>query len=514
MKKYLLVSLTILFTAAFVWAAEATVAESKVDVDAEATLSWGIDLGKGDKIKAKHGFKNEASWTVKFPLINKGNMTSTKADVPVYGEVALENIALDIVSEKDTHNDNFRLNGKIDGINASLFFYGAYLSVFDSPDFKANYAQLWKPLENNKKYQASDYRYKPGFDGAGTKIGYANKDLMDLDVGLKLGSSSNWDPDEESFTQTIKYFDGNTKLGNSEYIFDGPAKKWLNGKDYKIAYDTVFPEAGYYPYYKKNDADETEYKYGIGFDFSIKPLDKMLGIGFTVNSTFGKEYPGADEHLSFGVEVTSEPIDALKLKFGFDGGTQYVKNAKFKWDTAFTAEYKWVSGGMYVSSPGTKYAGISGKDNKPITDLSLFVQFATKGDKKEASNLVEGLDAGVYVGMYKLLTFANKADGSKMQFPLVMKLWGAYKANLNDAMWVKPFANVWMETNHTVKNEPSLGVAYDVGVAYSPVEKVVVEAKWSHGATKKNSYADVVKTSMFGDGHHNGKFVLSLNVKY
>ena len=100
MKKYLLVSLTILFAAAFVWAADATVAEPKVDVDANATLSWGVDLGKGDKIDAKHGFENKASWAVKFPLIKKGNAVSTKSDVPVYGEVILKDIELDIVSKK------------------------------------------------------------------------------------------------------------------------------------------------------------------------------------------------------------------------------------------------------------------------------------------------------------------------------------------------------------------------------------------------------------------------------
>ena len=37
MKKYLLVSLTILFAAAFVWAADAATAEPSVDIEADAT---------------------------------------------------------------------------------------------------------------------------------------------------------------------------------------------------------------------------------------------------------------------------------------------------------------------------------------------------------------------------------------------------------------------------------------------------------------------------------------------
>ena len=75
MKKYLFVSLTILFAAAFVWAEEATIQEPKIDIEADATVSWGVDFGSGTgklEDKAMHGFKNAASWKVKFPLIKKG----------------------------------------------------------------------------------------------------------------------------------------------------------------------------------------------------------------------------------------------------------------------------------------------------------------------------------------------------------------------------------------------------------------------------------------------------------
>ena len=61
MKKYLLVSLTALFAVAFLWAQDAATAEPKVDIEADATVSWGVDLGSGKTIKAKHGFNNEAS---------------------------------------------------------------------------------------------------------------------------------------------------------------------------------------------------------------------------------------------------------------------------------------------------------------------------------------------------------------------------------------------------------------------------------------------------------------------
>ena len=39
MKKYLFISLTILFTVAFVWAEEAAIQEPKIDIEADATVS-------------------------------------------------------------------------------------------------------------------------------------------------------------------------------------------------------------------------------------------------------------------------------------------------------------------------------------------------------------------------------------------------------------------------------------------------------------------------------------------
>ena len=526
MKKYLLVSLTILFAASFVWAQNATTAEPSVDIEADATLSWGFDLGPGG---AKHGFKNEASWSVKFPLLKKANKTSTKSDVPVYGEVTLTDVGLNLISEKDS-GGRFALDGKVGGLEAKLVIYGAYLTVFDTPDFYTNYAEIWTPVDKNKKYRPQNYRFKPGFDGYGTKIGYANKDFMDLDVGVKFGSSSNYDPNDASETHHKKYFDGNTALGNKEYImvtekgkiiqevskeeYDkaapvdqvppgltaapyyiykvGEFSVWKSGKEIR------FPDAGWYSFKKDNDADPDTYQYSVGVDFSIKPLDKMLALAFAVNTTFGGSYD-KDANLNFGVAATSEPVDGLKLKAGFDGAYYFnYSNSKFKWDTVFTAQYKWIGAGVYVAEAGTKVGGTR-------TDMAIFAQFETKGDKKDATNLVEGLDAGAYVGMYRLLANLNAG-----KVPFFAKVWGAYTININDSMWVAPFADVWLETNH---NTYPLALAYDVGVTFSPVEKVEVEAAWNHGTINKNTHAGVIEKSVIGLEHY-GQFVLSLKIIY
>ena len=455
MKKYLLVSLTILFAAAFVWAADdAATADQNIAIEADATVSWGIDFGPGG---IRHGFNNEASWKVKFPIYKKADRTSTRGNVPVYGEVVLEGAELSLLSERKESNEKndkvpFTVDGKVKGLKAKLVFYDVYLSAFSKPNFSANYAEIWKPIDNDDDYEPKDYRYKPAFDGFGTKLGYANKDLLGLDVGLKFGSDGN-----------------KIKAGD-------PAQ---------------------------------HSKYAIGFDLSIKPLDKMLELALTVNSTLNKGYK--DGNVNFGVEAKSAPVDGLELKAGFDGGYTFATTTKeFDWDTVFTAQYKWVGAGVYVGSEGTVIGGYDAdtKSRGVHPDMAVFAKFETKADKDDATNLVEGLDAGVYAGMYQLL-----ANTKAKQFPFFAKVWGAYTININDSMSIKPFANVWLETPHTQK----VGLAYDVGVTYSPVEKVEVTAKWSQGKIKENKHGvngvKIIEKSAIGLEHY-GAFVLSLKVSY
>lgn len=505
MKKYLLVTLTILFAATFVWAADATTAESAIDIEADATLSWGVDFGSSSDSTPRHGFNNEASWTVKFPIYKKADRTSTKSNVPVYGEVSLTEVKLNIVSE-DGDKKKFIVDGKVKGLKAKLVFYGAYLTVHDKPDFSANYAQIWEPLEKDDDYDEKPFTFKGKFDGYGTKLGYANKDLMDLDVGLKFGSNGNWEtePDKPEIDYTVAPSD----VHNLAPVPPAPPAKvptdkiWVSKVDGKKYYEDEEPAPGEYWEYGVKPVDPAKHGiYGIGFDFSMKPLDKMLAVALTVNSVLHKNYD-KNPNVNFGAKVTSEPIDGLAFKAAFDG--MYVFDKSFDWDTLFTAQYKWVGAGVYVGSEGT----FIGKDtvtptNPGMVDMAVFAQFETKGEKEDATNLVEGLDAGVYVGMYRLIRGANDN-----KFPLFTKVWGAYKININDSMWIKPFADLWLET---VGKDVKL--AYDLGVTFSPVEKVEVQAKWNQGTTDKNKYETVIDKSAL-NGDHYGTFVLSLTVKY
>lgn len=501
MKKYLLVTLTILFAATFVWAADATTAESAIDIEADATLSWGVGFGSSSDSTPRHGFNNEASWTVKFPIYKKADRTSTKSNVPVYGEVSLTEVKLNIVSE-DGDKKKFIVDGKVKGLKAKLVFYGAYLTVHDKPDFSANYAQIWEPLEKDDDYDEKPFTFKGKFDGYGTKLGYANKDLMDLDVGLKFGSNGNWEtePDKPEIDYTVAPSD----VHNLAPVPPAPPAKvpadkiWVSKVDGKKYYEDEKPAPGEYWEYGVKPVDPAKHGiYGIGFDFSMKPLDKMLAVALTVNSVLHTSYD-KNPNVNFGVKVTSEPIDGLAFKAAFDG--MYVFDKSFDWDTLFTAQYKWVGAGVYVGSEGT-FIGKGTPDN--MVDMAVFAQFETKGEKEDATNLVEGLDAGVYVGMYRLIRGANDN-----KFPLFTKVWGAYKININDSMWIKPFADLWLET---VGKDVKL--AYDLGVTFSPVEKVEVQAKWNQGTTDKNKYETVIDKSAL-NGDHYGTFVLSLTVKY
>lgn len=501
MKKYLLVTLTILFAATFVWAADATTAESAIDIEADATLSWGVDFGSSSDSTPRHGFNNEASWTVKFPIYKKADRTSTKSNVPVYGEVSLTEVKLNIVSE-DGDKKKFIVDGKVKGLKAKLVFYGAYLTVHDKPDFSANYAQIWEPLEKDDDYDEKPFTFKGKFDGYGTKLGYANKDLMDLDVGLKFGSNGNWEtgPDKLEINYTVAPSD----VHNLAPVPPAPPAKvpadkiWVSKVDGKKYYEDEEPAPGEYWEYGVKPVDPAKHGiYGIGFDFSMKPLDKMLAVALTVNSVLHKNYD-KNPNVNFGAKVTSEPIDGLAFKAAFDG--MYVFDKSFDWDTLFTAQYKWVGAGVYVGSEGT-FIGKGTPDN--MVDMAVFAQFETKGEKEDATNLVEGLDAGVYVGMYRLIRGANDN-----KFPLFTKVWGAYKININDSMWIKPFADLWLETKGK-----DVKLAYDLGVVFSPVEKVEVQAKWNQGTTDKNKYETVIDKSAL-NGDHYGTFVLSLTVKY
>lgn len=436
MKKFLaiLICVSLLVGGAFAQAAELT-----PSVSGSATLSWGIDLGPlpFNKDAVSHGFYNEASLTVRIPMFSYGTSVSggsENKDADVY-----------VVFEGDMPALTFntaagRLQGTGSSLNASLHFFGAYITVYNRPTFAAGFGEavtnLWAydPTLGFAPYMDS---FAPGFEGWGTKIGYANEDILGLDIGLKVGSNTNWER--------------------------------------KITLNPAL----------------TEPMYALGLDFAMAPVDDFLTIDATFNAllTTPSKYGAGDSvdpfvdaskpYFNFGVGLGSAPIDGLDIKLGFDG----LWNGGFLWDLGFQVGYQWLTTGIYYD--GTLNAGIG---------------FHAGPDRDYQMPGVENLGLDLAFNMYDL-THA----GTHFNFGSLIGV--SYRADLSDSMWIKPYANFVME------DAGSFEMAYDVGLEFSPMEKVIIGAKWNQGAYTPYTWGngDAIQNDL---RNHAGRFVLSLTLKY
>lgn len=299
MKKFLavLICVSLLVGGAFAQAAELT-----PSVSGSATLSWGIDLGPlaFNKNAVSHGFYNETDLKVRIPMFTYGDTFgggSENKDADVYVDFSGAVIGLTF------DPDNGRLNADFD-MEASLHFFGAYITVYPEPPFVAAFGKAVKNLWAYQNKKLDDFA--PAFEGWGTKIGYANEDILGLDVGLKVGSNTNWE-----------------------------RKTTLN-------------------------PNLTEPMYALGLDFAMAPVDDFLTIDATFNAlltTPSKYGAGASvdpfddaskPYFNFGVGLGSAPIDGLDIKLGFDG----VWNGGFLWDLGFQVDYKWLTSGIYYGPQG------------------------------------------------------------------------------------------------------------------------------------------------------------------
>lgn len=436
MKKFLaiLICVSLLVGGAFAQAATLT-----PEVSGWATLSWGIDLGPlaFDKNKVSHGFYNDAGIEVSIPLYSfggravSGGSENKDADVYVNFSGRLTGLTLD--------GNTGELNGSGSGIKAVLHFFGAYIQVYNRPTFAAEFGtavtNLWAddgaggvPLLEN---------FAPTFNGWGTKIGYANEDILGLDVALKVGSNTNWERDIT-----------------------------LN----------------------KNLAEPM---YALGLDFAMAPVDDFLTIDATFNallttpakygtpSSVGIVSDPSKPYFNFGVGLGSAPIDGLKIDLGFDG----LWNGGFLWDLGFQVGYQWLTTGIYYD--GTLNAGIG---------------FHAGPDRDYQMPGVENLGLDLAFNMYDLTN-----AGTHFNFGSLIGV--SYRADLSDSMWIKPYANFVME------DAGSFEMAYDVGLEFSPMEKVIIGAVWNQGAYDPYTWGngDAIQNDL---RNHAGRFILSLTLEY
>ena len=545
-------------------------AQVEPEVKGSATLSWGIDFGAGSETDytkggadnhavATHGFYNTNNFQVRLPFFKRqdfaGGSASKEADV--YADVSFK--ATPVAT-------GWTESGKAVSVKAILHFYGAYMTVYGKPDFKANKALGWDPINADDGDQGKDW-FNPAFTGWGTKIGYKKADLMGLDVGLKLGSNGSWH------------------------------QKASDGKDGKRR--------------------EKDSKYAFGLDFAMQPVEKYLGVEATINATLGKffnktplENPGDYGYnagnfpaniggkekksgmVNFGIAVKSEPIEEMTVKLGFDGvtGVTYTDNEgklqeTLGWDAGLSVGYKWVDARLYLCGTGTTYQGY----NDPTkwkdygANMAAHLGFVSDEEAKKGTGFIDGLAFHVTINAYDLLGKRNKEDIPEAtrkanigalntydaaltiyleanpdkteadfqadpanaavvnafklakglfktkyaSIPLGLNLGVSYKYALTDSMWIKPYAEFYAETNHYKQHaDPDkmidklyLGMAYQLGVKFQPIEKVLVTAAWNQGKVNADTYEGgfanqyMIKTPL-NHKMHNGTFVLSLKLIY
>jgi len=555
-------------------------AQTEPEVRGGATLSWGIDFGAGSQTDYKkggsdnhavatHGFYNENDLEVRLPFFKRhedlaGGSADKEADV--YADVSL--FATPHVDDDARKANGWSNKGIPDwSIEATLHFFGAYMTVYPKPDFSAAMALGWRPIVSNRRAAGLVYWFTPEFTGWGTKIGYKKADLMDLDVGLKLASNGSW----------------------HQYSSDGD-KPWDGTKG--------------------NKRREKDSKYAFGLDFSMQPVEKYLGVEATLNATFGRlfnkgplENPGDYGYnaglnpenvggekkdsgmVNFGVAFTSEPIEKMEVKLGFDGATGITyKDEKgdnkqtLGWDAGLSVKYRWVDAALYFAGTGTQYQGynVAGDDPSKFKfyGINMAAHLAFESKDEGDTNFVPGLAFHAKVNAYDLLAkratedidesarktliaLLNEGKGltapipgiggpfshedlldvalktKYASIPLGLNVGVSYKYGMTDVMWVKPYAEIYAETNHYKQHSDThegdadkmisklyLGMAYELGVVFQPIEKVEVKASWEHGKLNKNKYeggfngGDYMIKTPLNNKSHNGTFVLSLKLTY
>ena len=547
-------------------------------VTASATVNWGIDLGSGSKATPQHGFENKFAAKVVVPLYMDKLNSKTEGDVHMNFDIDL-NLAYRFYEAKSNSTSPYvpwksdaelaLWRKTLSGMSASVHFFGGYMNILGRPDFSTNFAKIWTAITDD----GSEARPETSGDitGFGTKLGYKNDDLagtgLKFDAGLKFGSNGSWKakgkdavPGKEKYEKfsfkkgyvikaediTVKYYKTKEIIVNGELQLssDGPAQPlsalqstWIAGyiitdADAKVVFFKEKPSFdGAEP-----AKDPAANKYAIGFDLSLG-YDKWVTFDFGINATFDpiKDFgeAGVDSYdgkspspsnvekayIGTGFKLGSKPVEGLALNFGMDTLMNVGKDSKPAFDIVFDASYKWVKAGVYYGNELSNYAG-KDKNGKAIGDMAAMLAFSSKdsGD----TNFLEGLAFGVDFRLNHMLTAISDADKKNSKIlPMGLKSWVSYKRNITDSMWIKPYTTVWAESNHTsyadgtVSSKNYFGVVYEVGTTFSPMEKVEIDAKWSHGKTEDNKYEGpgMIKTPA-NYKNHNGTFVIGVKVKY
>ncbi len=541
------------------------------EVKASAAVNWGIDLGSGSDIKPQHGFENKFTANVLVPLY-KGKLSS-KTEGNVHMEFDMD---MDLSYEFDDAKSNstsshipstdFALVKKaLKGMSASVHFFGGYMNILGRPDFSTNYAEIWGPIVSNSKLEKP--KTEGDITGFGTKLGYKNDDILGtglkLDAGLKFGSNGSWKAEkvakkDESVKYELKDLKENEKVKKDEIYYKNTVIIGYDANggiivksnptapedmpDFTDASFTVTAdhtitadEAGKYvkKIVTKAEAEKPPFanKYAIGFDFSLG-YDKWVTFDFGINATFdpvvnfgeagaeaaGKSNPNKP-YIGMGFKLGSKPAEGLALKFAMDTLMNVGNDSKTAFDLLFDTSYKWVKAGVYY---GNKFSGYTGSNSGKETIGDMAAMLAFKSEDSGDTNFLKDLAFGVEFRLNHILNHIDKSEKDNGKFmPMGFKTWINYKHYFTDSIWIKPYTTVWGENNCSDRKDGSsgkmyFGVAYEIGTTFAPMEKVEIDAKWSHGtrkATNKYEGYGMIEAPA-NHKNHNGTFVIGVTVKY
>ncbi|UWV05939.1 hypothetical protein N3P08_01680, partial [Treponema pallidum] len=154
----------------------------------------------------------------------------------------------------------------------------------------------------------------------------------------------------------------------------------------------------------------------------------------------------------------------------------YLDTYNVAFDALFTAQWKWLSSGIYFATAPANVFGTRVLDNTIAScgDFAGFLKLETKsGDPY--THLLTGLDAGVETRVYIPLThdlyknnngnpLPSGGSSGHIGLPVVGKAWCSYRIPVQDYGWVKPSVTVHASTNRAHLNAPAAGGA--VGATY------------------------------------------------
>ncbi|QUK73935.1 hypothetical protein KD993_01580 [Treponema pallidum] len=184
----------------------------------------------------------------------------------------------------------------------------------------------------------------------------------------------------------------------------------------------------------------------------------------------------------------------------------YLDTYNVAFDALFTAQWKWLSSGIYFATAPANVFGTRVLDNTIAScgDFAGFLKLETKsGDPY--THLLTGLDAGVETRVYIPLThdlyknnngnpLPSGGSSGHIGLPVVGKAWCSYRIPVQDYGWVKPSVTVHASTNRAHLNAPAAGGAVGAtyltkeycaqlraGVSASLIEKTVFSLDWEQG---------------------------------